>query len=105
MNNEELIETVRRAREEEVRFFSNAAKPERERWVVQEFLRNLSISVSEDELISPKQNDDVDVKFRDANFQVKELLEANCRRASEVRAALKRAETAAQPKELFETPV
>lgn len=30
----EFIEAVRREREEEVRFFSNAAKPERERWVV-----------------------------------------------------------------------
>ena len=102
MDSKDFIERVRRAREEEVRFFSNPNREERERWVVREFLRTLLISLSDDELHSPKQSDDVDVVFRDANFQVKELPEANCRRSSEVRAALERAETATQPMELYE---
>lgn len=101
MGDREIIESLRRAREEEVRFFSNAAKPERERWVVHEFLKTLSISLSKDELYSPKESDDVDVVFRDANFQVKELPEPDCRRSSEVLEDLKRAETANHPTELF----
>jgi len=104
MKNMEFIEKVRLAREEEVRFFSNAAKPERERWVVQEFLKNLSISVSENDLHSQPQSDNVDVVFRDANFQVKELTEENCKRSFEVREAWKRAKTAGQPIELYEAP-
>jgi hypothetical protein len=101
MEDREIIESFRRAREEQVRFFSNAAKPERERWVVHEFLKTLAISLSEDELYSPKESDDVDVVFRDANFQVKEIPEPDCRRSSEVREDLKRAETATQPMDLF----
>jgi putative endonuclease (uncharacterized protein DUF1780) len=101
MGPEEIIERFRRAREEQVRFFSNAAKPERERWIVHEFLKTLSISFSEDELYSPKESDDVDVVFRDANFQVKELPEPDCRRSSDVLEDLKRAETATHPTELF----
>lgn len=104
MDDEEFIEGERRARREHVRFFSNAAKPERERWVVREFLSNLSISVSEDNLISPKRNDDVDIIFCDANFQVKELTDRVCRRSSEVREDLKRAEAATRAEDLLDTP-
>lgn len=83
MDDEDVIEAERRTRREHARFFSNSAKPERERWVVREFLANLSISVSEDGLTSPSQNDDVDVIFRDAKFQVKEILDDPCLRATE----------------------
>jgi len=34
------------------RFFSNAAKPERERWIVKEFLQSLDISIAEADLQS-----------------------------------------------------
>lgn len=101
MTDEEFIEHFRRARQEQARFFANAAKPERERWVVAEFLKTLSVPFSDDELLSPKESDDIDVVFRDANFQVKELPEPNCRRSFEVRDDLKRAETATKPMELF----
>ena len=105
MNNEKLIEAVRRARKEEKRFFSSTAKPERERCVVRKFLANLSILVSEDELISLPQDDDGDVIFGEAHFQVKEITDADCRRSSEVLADLKRAESATRPEELFDIPV
>ena len=67
-----------------------------------QFLQNLDISISEGDLQSLTEDDDVDVVFRDASFQVKELPEANCLRSSEVKAALKRAETAVQPIDLYE---
>jgi len=104
MEDKEFIERVRLAREDEVRFFSNAAKPARERWIVREFLQRLDMSISEGDLQSLPEDDDVDVfvECLDAAFQVKELPEANCLRSSEVKAALKRAETALQPMDLYE---
>lgn len=99
MTDEEYIEKVRRSWEEEVRFFSN--KPKTERWVVREFLERLAISFTDDELISQKEADDVDVIFRDANFQIKELVPEGCRRDAENKAALKRAETAKVPYDLI----
>ena len=104
MTDKELIEIERRRRKEQVRFFSNAGKPERELWVVREFLLNLSVPALEDELISASQYNDVDVIFRDANFQLKEIADPDCRRSSEIRADLVRAEAAIQPNELFEIP-
>jgi len=105
MNNEELIEAVCRVRKEEKHFFSPTAKPKRERWVVREFLANLSILASEDELVSPPQDDDVDVIFDETHFQVTEITDADCRRSSEVLADLKRAESATRPEELFDIPI
>ncbi|MEA2205535.1 MAG: hypothetical protein QOE77_2311 [Blastocatellia bacterium] len=104
MTDKEFIEIECRRREEQARFFSNAGKPERERWVVREFLRNLSISASDDELISVNQYDDVDVRFLEANFQLKEIPDTYSFRSWEVRADLDRAKTAVQPKELFDIP-
>lgn len=101
MDDAEIIEEIRRERAELVRFFSNAAKPERERWVVNKFLKTLSVSFSEHELVPQNESNDVDIVFREANFQVKELPEPNCRRSSEVREDLKRAETVTKPMELF----
>lgn len=101
MTDEEIIGKVRRAREEEVRFFSNPGKKERERWIVHEFLEKLSISTSEDDLISPEQNNDIDVIFRDASFQVKEITEADCRRHAEGKEALQRAKNATQLSQLI----
>lgn len=101
MDDGEFIEEFQRHYAELARFFSNAAKPERERWVVNEFLKSLSLSFSEHELVSPNESNDIDVVFREANFQVKELTEPNCRRSSEVRDDLKRAEAATEPTELF----
>lgn len=105
MSNEEFIEAERCRRRELVRFFSNDAKPERERWVVREFLKNLSIPFSEGDFTSAAQSDDVDVVFRNARFQVKELTDPDCRRYSEIKEDLKRAEDAIRPQDLFDTPI
>ena len=88
MTDEEYIESVKRSWKEEVRFFSTNTEPER--WVVREFLQHLSISFTDDELISQKEADDVDVRFRDANFQIKELYPEHYHRDAENMAALKR---------------
>jgi hypothetical protein len=96
MTNKEIIENAQRAWEEEVRFLSEAGKQERERWVVREFLKKLSILTSEDDLVSLEQDNDIDVMFRDANFQVKEITEADCRRHAEAKESLRRAKNATQ---------
>src|SRR6266404_4352326 len=98
MTEEEILEEVRRACEEEVRFFSESGKKGRERWIVREFLGRLSIPTSEDDLISLEQDNDIDVMFRDASFQVqvKEITEDDCRRHSEAKEALRRAKYATQ---------
>ena len=94
MTNKEIIENAQRAWEEEVRFLSEAGKQERERWVVREFLKKLSILTSEDDLVSLEQDNDINVMFRDANFQVKEITEADCRRHAEAKESLRRAKNA-----------
>lgn len=96
-----MIEEIRRLREEAVRFHSCAAKPERERWVVREFLLTLGIDASEREMISPPEADPVDVQFRDARFQVKEIYDPTERRQAELKDDLRRAETAKHLSDLF----
>jgi hypothetical protein len=69
----------------ERRFFSERGKEERERWVVGEFLSHLPITFGISELRSQPQQSNVDVKFRNAQFQVKEIPEANLRRGDEIK--------------------
>jgi hypothetical protein len=54
-------------------FLSNAMKPERERSVCRAFLRALGVSFNDSELIAPAV-EPADVAFRDARFQVRDLL-------------------------------
>jgi len=100
-NERDIIEEIRQLREEAVRFHSRTAKPERERWVVREFLLTLGIDASENEMFSPKEADPVDVEFRDAHFQVKEIYDPTERRQAELKDDLRRAETAVSLGDLF----
>jgi len=94
-----LIEAVRRSREEEARFFSN--KPEMERWTVGEFLTKLGVVFRADEFLSPPENDNIDVLFRDARFQVKEIYDPAERRDDDIRKSLEVAKQAVTPGDLF----
>jgi hypothetical protein len=89
---QEVIDSVRRAREEEVRFFSCAAKSERERWVVREFLTRLGLEFFGDELKSEADDSPVDVTFRSASFQIKEISDPAQRRHAEIKESLRRAQ-------------
>ena len=97
----EIIEAVRVAREKQVRFFSIASKPERERWIVREFLSKLAIIFGEEELISPPEADAVDVLFREASFQTKEIYDPRELRDRELKDDLRRAESATNLQDLF----
>jgi putative endonuclease (uncharacterized protein DUF1780) len=69
----EILENLRNAAWKELKFWSNAGKEEREQWVVSEFLDTIKIDHSIDEVESLEQSSKIDVVFRDANFQVKEI--------------------------------
>lgn len=75
---------------EELLFFSNRGKKEREHWVVAQFLQHRSLNFLDTELNSPHQRSKTDVHFRDANFQVKEILNPGSRRSDEIRDNYKR---------------
>jgi hypothetical protein len=55
------------------RLFSNAMKPERERMVVKAFLRCIGESFKDDE-VQVGQSEPVDVMFRSARFQVRDIV-------------------------------
>ena len=81
----DLLAEMKRAWTERRRFYSNKGKEERERWVVGEFLTRLAIPFGSDELHSPPQLSKVNVEFRDARFQVKEIPDPNFRRSDEIK--------------------
>ena len=100
MDHDELLDVIRRSWDKEMCFFSNAGKEERERWVVGEFLRNLSVFFSEQELISFEQQSKTDVGFRDAHFQIKEIMNEGSRRGAEIKALWQQAKTASRVEEI-----
>ena len=65
-------------------FFGPKMKPERERAVCRAFLRCLGIKFNEAEIIASK-TEPVDVKFRTAKFQVRELLDPVRKRGDELK--------------------
>ena len=98
---DDYIQTVVKAREESVRFFSSAAKSERELWVAKEFLENLGVKFLDSELAVPV-SDPPDVAFRGALFEIKEIMNQGRRRHAEFKDSLKRARAATSIDELFE---
>ena len=102
MTDEEYLEAQRKARAESVEYFRSPSKPERERWVVHEFLTNLGLEYSSTEVQSPDR-DPPDVKFREANFEIKEILSKGRRRHQEYKEGLKEAHEATSPSDLVET--
>jgi hypothetical protein len=101
MSDEEYLASVRKAREESVRFFSSANKLERERWVANEFLGNLGVTFVESEIL-PVSNEPPDICFRSAAFEVKEILDKGRRRHADYKAALEKANAATTPQDLLE---
>ena len=81
-----------------IEFFSNKNKWEREKMVVEKLLRQLGIEYDESELI--KWEEPVDVAFRHARFQVKEVMPFERKRHDEYTAALQKVEAAETTKKL-----
>ena len=101
MTDDEFIASVIKAREESVVYFSSAMKPERERWVVHEFLDNLGLLHGETEIASCR-DEPPDVTYADARFEVKEILDQGRRRHEEYKESLRQAKQAKTPADLLE---
>ena len=101
MTEEEYIDSVRKDREESVKFFSSDNRAERELWVANEFLSNLGLSFLEKEL-EHVTDDPPDVRFNKAEFEIKEILDPGRRRHAEFKNALERAKNAKTTQELLE---
>ena len=85
-----VLAEMKRAWAEQKHFFSNLGKEARERWVVSEFLVHLKVEFSATELRSHEQASKVDVEFRSACFQVKEVTNPNFRRSAEIKTTYQR---------------
>lgn len=94
MDEYEILEHMKNSAWEDVKYFSNSNKEERERWVVSEFLSVLGIEHNYSEIQSLEQNNKVDVCFRNAQFQIKELTDPNLRRGKMYKDAFKSIESA-----------
>lgn len=99
MNDESYLNSIRHGLKESVVFFASQDKFIRERWVVANFLTNLSISFSDTDLV--RGSDPPDVIFCDAQFEVKEILDNSRKRHAEYKEALVRANVATDPSELL----
>ena len=100
MTDDEYLKSIREGLEEPVDFFSSQDMFNREKVVVYDFLTNLSIEYEEDELL--RGGDPPDVVFRDAQFEVKEIMGKGRKRHAEFKQALARANAATDPAELLE---
>lgn len=98
MTDDEYLQAQREARAESVKYFGVANKPEREQWVVRTFLVNLGIKYNATEVVLGE--DPPDVQFRDASFEIKEILDPDRRRHQEYKDSLKEANRATTPRDL-----
>jgi hypothetical protein len=89
MNEQKLIAQRIEDLEASVAYFASGNKAERERWVVEEFVQNLGLTPVAGEIISIK-DDPPDVEFRDARFEIKEILDPGRRRHDEYKQELAR---------------
>ncbi len=83
-DNAKYLESLREHVAETRRIFSSKMKEERERMVCRAFLRCLGVSFHEDEIVAP-YTEPIDVVFRSAKFQIRELMEPNRKRGDELK--------------------
>lgn len=98
----EYFEKFRNYATEVRTFLSNKMKPERERSVCRAFLRTLGIPFKDSEVIAPA-DEPVDVMFREARFQVKDILESDHRRGDVWKEKQHKYETVTSIDEAIET--
>ncbi|KAF0192631.1 MAG: hypothetical protein FD165_794 [Gammaproteobacteria bacterium] len=89
-----------RALKKSLAFFGNAEKLNREKWVVRHLLKALRIDFKEEEMTQAAEP--VDVAFRDAGFQVKEMLDEGRRRTDELKNKREKEESSLDYRELLE---
>jgi hypothetical protein len=100
----EILEKLRGSAEETVALFSNTGQGLQERIVVAGLLRVFGIEFSEDEIVK-RGPEPIDVWFREARFQVTEILDRGRPRNLEIRQRSMRARHAESLRELVEPGV
>ncbi|MBP0635768.1 DUF1780 domain-containing protein [Cupriavidus sp. AcVe19-6a] len=100
MDEQKFIAQRRKDLEASVEYFAPQNKNERECWVADAFVRNLGIIPAKGEIISIKQ-DPPDVAFRNARFEIKEILDPGRRRHAEYKQELERAQNITEAKDLL----
>ncbi|MGO9613130.1 MAG: DUF1780 domain-containing protein [Dissulfurispiraceae bacterium] len=95
-----FLEDRRHDLKESVEYFSSKNKRERERWVCIEFLKNIGITFDERDVVSP-DDDPPDVVFRDARFEIKDVLDPGRRRHAEYKVELQKALETSDPQDLL----
>lgn len=98
----EYIKQHVEAIKESIHFFSNECQKDREIWVTRNFLSLLNVEYSENE-VQPSLEEPSDVIFRDARFQVKEILDKDRKRGDEYKEELLKAEKATVLSDLLES--
>ena len=97
---EKVIEHFQKVRRRDHHFFSNAGKTEREKWIVRKFLDEIDVSFEDDELETQHESSKIDVVFRAANFQVKEIANEGIHRTLEAKEDWLAVEKAVELKDL-----
>ncbi|WP_162999327.1 DUF1780 domain-containing protein [Burkholderia sp. Nafp2/4-1b] len=100
MNEQELIAQRIADLADSVAYFAPQSKMARERWVVDAFVRNLGLVPTEGEIINI-QNDPPDIEFRDARFEIKEILDPGRRRHDEYKQELARVRAISKAQDLL----
>ena len=101
MDPQELLARLIEGLEESVAYFAPGTTKVRERDTVISFIRNLHVTFADKEVTNP-EDDPPDAVFRNAKFEIKEILDPGRRRHDEYKADLERARTITDPRELSE---
>lgn len=101
MSKESILNDIRNGLKESVDFFAHGKDQFiLDSWVVDSFLKNMSIPFAKTDLV--RGDDPPDVIFFDAQFEVKEIPDKGRKRHTEYKEALARANNATDPAELLE---
>lgn len=79
---QEYLQNIQTDAADTLHYLSDKCKPERERAVVRAFLRCIGVTFAESEIVAPS-SEPADVSFREARFQVREILQQGRRRSDE----------------------
>lgn len=80
MDEKKLFDEYKNIAIQDHEYFSNKNKPQREKYCVELLLSYLCTEYNSIELEMPPQESKVDIEFRDASFQVKEIVDEHFRR-------------------------
>lgn len=98
---EERLNQIRNKRNEDAYFFSSKGAKDREKWIVSEFLTRLGVLYKPTELLSEEPASKIDISFRDASFQIKEIPDQDIERTKEARQLKEYADKADSIKDTF----